>query len=107
MGEAVVQRDERGRIAMITIHFDRMSNDTRSSVIYMLRAVAESLREYLHVDPESSFEDRAFVSVDRSDQYLDREIDAVLATAVYGLRIVEREHPDELIVHDASVEVEV
>lgn len=107
MGEAVVQRDERGRIAMITIQVDRMSDEAASSVMCMLRAVAESLREYLHVDPESSFEDHAFVSVDRSDQYLDREIDAVLATAVYGLRIVEREHPDELIVHDATVGVEV
>ena len=108
MGEAVVQRDERGRIAMMTIQSDGMSDEARVSVMCMLRAVAESLRDYLHVDPESSFdEDRALVSVNRTDQHLDREINAVLATAVQALRIVEREHPDELIVHDVAVEVEV
>ena len=84
-----------------------MSAPAKASAMNLLRAVAESLTEYLHVTVESSFSDETYLEIDRRDQHLDREIDAVLATMGSGLRIVEREYPAELMVHDATVGVEV
>jgi uncharacterized protein (DUF2236 family) len=107
VGEAVIQRDERGRIVGLTIQASGMSESARVSTTLLLRAVAESLTEYLHVAVESSFTDEMYLEIDRRDQHLDREIDAVLATMGSGLRIVEREFPAELMVHDAVVGVEV
>jgi uncharacterized protein YsxB (DUF464 family) len=84
-----------------------MSASAKASAAILLRAVAESLTEYLHVAVESSFEDEFSLEVDRRDQYLDREIDAVLATMRSGLRLVARDYPAELMVHEATVGVEV
>ena len=107
MGEAVIQRDERRRIVGLTIQSGGMSTPARASAVTLLRAVAESLTDYLHVTVESSFADEMYLEIDRGDQHLDREIDAVLATMGSGLRIVEREYPAELMVHDVTVGVEV
>lgn len=107
MGEALIQRDERGRVIGLTMQVDGMSALARATATNLLRAVAESLAEYLHVAVESSFADEMCLEIDRSDQHLDREIDAVLATMGSGLRIMEREYPTELMVRDAAVGVEV
>lgn len=107
MGEAVIQRDERGRIVGLTMRADGMSALAKASAANLLRAVAESLTDYLHVAVESSFEDELILEIDRRDQHLDREIDAILATMGSGLRLVERDYPAELIVRDATVGVEV
>ncbi|MBU1049025.1 hypothetical protein KKG90_03260 [Candidatus Bipolaricaulota bacterium] len=107
MGEAVIQRDERGRVVGVTMQADGMSALAKASAATLLRAVALSLSEYLHVAVESSFEDELSLEVDRRDQYLDREIDAVLATMRSGLRLVERDYPAELMVHEATVGVKV
>ena len=107
MGEAIIQRDERGRIVGLTMQPDGMSALAKASATNLLRAVAESLTDYLHVVVECSFEDEMYLEIDRSDQHLDREIDAILSTMGRGLRLVERENPDELIVSDAAVGVEV
>lgn len=107
MGEAVIQRDERGRVVGVVMQADGMSASARASATTLLRAVAESLSEYLHVAVASTFEDELSLEVDRRDQYLDREIDAVLATMRSGLRLVERDYPAELMVHEATVGVEV
>jgi len=107
VGEAIIQRDERKRIVGLTIQADEMSSPAKASATILLRAVAESLADYLHVTVESSFGDEMFLEIDRSGQHLDREIDAVLAAMGSGLRIVEREYPAELVVHDATVGVEV
>ena len=107
MGEAVIQQDERGRVIGVTMQADGMSASAKASAAILLRAVAESLTEYLHVAVESSFEDGLSLEVDRRDQYLDREIDAVLATMRSGLRLVARDYPAELMVHEATVGVEV
>jgi len=107
VGEAAIQRDERGRIVGLTLQADGMSPPAKAAATNLLRAVAESLTDYLHVAVESSFADEMYLEIDRSDQHLDREIDAVLATMGSGLRIVEREYPAELMVHDATVGVEV
>jgi len=107
VGEAVIQRDERGRITGLTMQAEGMSAPAKAVATNLLRAVSESLTEYLHVTVESSFEDEMYLEIDRRDQHLDREIDAILATMGKGLRLVEREYPTELMVHDATVEVEV
>ena len=107
MGEAVIQRDERGRIVGLTMQAEGMSASAKASATNLLRAVAESLTDYLHVTVGCSFEDEMYLEIDRSDQHVDREIDAILATMGSGLRLVEREYPDELIVRDAAVGVEV
>ncbi len=107
MGEAVIQRDERGHIVGLTMQADGMSAPAKATAMNLLRAVSESLTDYLHVTVASSFEDEIYLEIDRSDQHLDREIDAILATMGKGLRLVEREYPTELMVHDATVGVEV
>ena len=107
MGEVVIQRDERGRIVGLTMQAEGMSPSAKASATNLLRAVTESLTDYLHVTVESSFEDEMYLEIDRSDQHVDREIDAILATMGSGLRLVEREYPDELMVRDATVGVEV
>jgi len=107
VGEVVIQRDERGRIVGLTMQAEGMSAPAKASATNLLRAVAESLTDYLHVTVESSFTDEVYLEIDRSDQHLDREIDAIFATMGSGLRLVEREYPDELMVRDATVGVEV
>jgi hypothetical protein len=84
-----------------------MSEPARRKTTYLLRSVSEALSEYLHVPVESSFDEDMNLAIDRGDQHLDREIDAILATVGSGLRIVEREYPAELMVKDATVGVEV
>lgn len=106
MGEAVIQRDERERIVGLTLQTDGMSSLAKASATILLRAVVESLTDYLHVVVEVSFGDQMLLAINRSDQHLDREIDAILATMGSGLRLVEREYPTELMVHDAAVGVE-
>ena len=48
-----------------------------------------------------------YIAVDRSDPHLTREVDAVLEMLAIGFRLLERDCPDDLIVHDAAVGVEV
>jgi len=107
MGEAVIQRDERHRVIGLTVQADGMSVPAKTSAIHLLQAVAMSLEEYLHVPVEAAFSDEIFIEIDRSDPHLDREIDAILETMRNGLRIVEREYPSDLVVHEATVGVEV
>ncbi len=107
MGDIIIQRDERGRIVELTFCPEGMAEPAHTSALHLMRAVVECLREYLHVEVGATFGEHVSIEIDRRDQYLDREIDAVLVTAVHGLRIVEREFPAELIVNDASVAAEV
>jgi len=107
VGEAVIHRDERGRVVGVSMQAEGMSASVKASTTTLLRAVAESLAEYLHVSVEMSFSDDMSLEVDRRNQYLDREIDAILATMRSGLRLVERDYPAELMVHEATVGVEV
>lgn len=107
MGEVIIQRDARERIIGLTMQVGGMSTPAKASAINLLRAVVESLSDYLHVTVEYSFSDEMYLEIDRNDQHLDREIDAILATMGSGLRLIEREYPDELIIHDAKVSVGV
>ena len=45
--------------------------------------------------------------MDRSDPFLDRELDAILETMVLGLKALERDRPGRLVVHEAGMDVKV
>ena len=76
-------------------------------VVLLLRAASASLSEYLHVALESAFSDEMYLAVDRSDPHLDRELDAVLETVILGFRLIEKEYPEDVVVHEATEGVEV
>ena len=107
MGEIVVQRDDRGRIVGLVMRDLEEGSVATSSSQHFLQAVSESLTQYLHVPAETSLTDEAFLSIDRKDAHLDRELDAVLETLVIGFRMLEKEYPSDLVVHEATVGVEV
>lgn len=106
MGEALIHRDERGRIVGLSLRDVTPSTSAGASAGHFVQAVAASFSEYLHV-PVAAAEGDAEFTIDRSDTHLNREIDAILETLVIGLRMLEREHPADLVVHDAKVGVEV
>lgn len=107
MIEVVIQRDDRGRVLGLVARGVDVPSVVGSSALHFLAAVSDSLTQYLHVPVEVSLSGEAFLTVDRSDVHLDRELDAVLETLVIGYRMLERSNPTELAVHEASVGVEV
>jgi len=106
VGEAVIHRDDRGRVVGVTYR-DVGGSTAGMSANRFLLAVSASLSEYLHVPVAGAGEVDADFTIDRSDMHLDREIDAILETLVIGLRMLEREHPSDLVVQEATVGVEV
>lgn len=107
MGEALIHRDDRGRIVGLTLRGIEPSTVAGTTAGHFLQAVAAVLVEYLHVPAGGSVAEGAEFTIDRSDTHLDREIDAILETLAIGLRMLEREYPADLVVHEASVEVKV
>ena len=78
-----------------------------TSTLHLLQAVTASLSEYLHVPVITSGKDETHILITRTDQHLDRELDAVLETLVIGLRMLEKEYSAELLVHEATIGVNV
>jgi hypothetical protein len=108
VGEALIHRDDRGRIVGLTLRDVGSSTVAGTSANHILQAASASLLGYLHVPVGGAAEvDDAGLTIDRSDAHLDREIDAVLETLVIGLRMLEREYPSDLVVQEATVGVEV
>jgi len=109
VGEALIHRDDRGRIVGLTLRDLGPSTVAGTSANHLLQAASASLSEYLHVPVAGADEVDADFTIDRSDMHLDREIDAVLETLIIGLRMLEREYPSDLVVQDqeATVRVEV
>ena len=102
-----MQRDETNRIVGFVTR--GLSSETLPGigVFQLLRAGSAALADYLHVQSESSLSDEMYLTVDRSDPHLARELDAVLETLAVGFRLLERDCPGDLVVHDAAVGVEV
>jgi uncharacterized protein YsxB (DUF464 family) len=107
VGEALIHRDDRGRIVGVTLRDVGSSTVAGTSANHFLQASSASLMGYLHVPVAGASEVDADFTIDRSDTHLDREIDAVLETLVIGLRMLEREYPSDLVVQEATVGVEV
>lgn len=101
MGEKIVlHRDANGRIVGVSMaDVDPTSISGTCSTI-LLRAAAETLREYIHVAVDQPSDKE--LSIDRADVHLDREIDAILETLHIGLLIVEKEYPSELAISEAE-----
>ena len=107
MGEVLVQRDETNRIVGFVARGLSPETLPGIGVFQLLRAGSAALTDYLHVPTESSLSEEMYLAVDRSDPHLARELDAVLETLATGFRLLERDCPDDLVVHDAAVGVEV
>ena len=107
MGEAVIHRDDRGRVVGVALRDVEPSTMAGASANSFVGAVAASLSEYLHAPIIGAEVGDAGITVDRSDTHLDREIDAILETLVIGLKMLERQHPADLVVQDATIGVEV
>jgi len=107
VGEAIIHRDDRGRIVGLTLHNVGPSTVAGTSAGHFVRAASATLSEYLHVPVAAGHEMEGDLTIDRSDTHLDREIDAVLETLVIGLRMLEQEYPADLVVQEATVGIEV
>lgn len=85
MVSAVVERDEEGRVQTVTLDGDGSPEELAAAAL--VEASILGLREYLHLDPAVTRDGRVIrFEVDRSDFFLDREVDAVVETMVRGLR---------------------
>jgi len=107
VGEAEIHRDERGRVVGLTLRDTAPGTIAGAGANYLLAAASTALAEYLHAPVAADGAVAPSLVVDRSDAHLDREIDAVLETLVIGLRMVERDHPSEFAIQEATIGVEV
>ncbi|QAA76573.1 MAG: hypothetical protein BIP78_0807 [Candidatus Bipolaricaulis sibiricus] len=106
MVEVVIDRDEEGRVQTVTLHSDESAEGLAAEAL--VEAPILGLRDYLHLDPEVSKEGRAVrFRVDRSDFFLDREIDAVIETMVLGLRFLASARPGRVTVHEVGEGIKV
>lgn len=104
MVEAVIERDEDGRVHTVTLHGEETPEGRVATAL--VEAPVLGLREYLHLDPEITREGNAFrLIVDRSDFFLDREVDAVMETMVLGLRSLAR--AGHIVVREVGESVKV
>lgn len=107
MVDVTIERDTDGRIQAITLQGGEESSEGLAASI-LVDASLLTLRDYLHLAPEVKVEGAGRqVLVDRTDLFLDREIDAVLEVVVRGLRALKRRRPECLELRDASMDVKV
>jgi uncharacterized protein YsxB (DUF464 family) len=107
VGEILIKRDERHRILGLTGRGLRDQDMATTSARHFLEAAVGSMTEYLHLHPVYTTGEPVHLTVDRSDPHLDRENDAIMETLLMGLRLLEKAYPDELVVHEAEVEIQV
>lgn len=106
MVEVVVERDEEDRVQTVTLHGDESAEGLSAGAL--VEASILGLRDYLHLDPEVVRDGNQLrFRVDRSDFFLDREIDAVVETMVLGLRSLSRARDGRIIVHEVGESVKV
>lgn len=107
MGEVTVRRDAKNRVIGVAVCGMNPQTVGGSSAGHLLQAVTASLTDYLHVPVEAKAGADWVLAVDRSDSYLDRELDAVLETLVIGLKMLERDAAADWVIHEAQVGIEV
>ncbi|MFO8034621.1 MAG: hypothetical protein R6U88_05625 [Candidatus Bipolaricaulota bacterium] len=105
--DVTIERDSDGRIQAITVHGGEETAEGLAASV-LVDASLLTLREYLHLAPGVKVESggRQMV-IDRSDLFLDREIDAVLEVVLRGLRTLKQQRPESLELRDASMDVKV
>ncbi len=107
MVDVAIERDSDGRIQAITVHGGEDTAEGLAASVLVDGSLL-TLREYLHLAPEVKVEsDSRHVVIDRSDMFLDREIDAVLEVVLRGLRTLQRRRPDMLELRDVSLDIKV
>ncbi|HHE48148.1 MAG TPA: hypothetical protein ENL11_04375 [Candidatus Acetothermia bacterium] len=106
MVEVLIERDEEGRVQSVSLRGDESPEGLAAAVL--VEAPVLGMRHYLHLAPEAYREGETFrFRVDRSDIFLDRELDAILETMVFGLRSLERDRPDRVAVREIGLDVKV
>ena len=107
MGEIIVQRDEQNRVLSLTCIGLEEGTVVSTTSLYFLQAAVASMNEYLHVTPEFSVGEEIDLNIKRGDFHLNREIDAILETLVIGLKLLSKEYPDDLVVNEATIGIQV
>ncbi len=107
MLDVMIERDNEGRIQAIALQGEEETAEGLAASV-LIDASLVTLRDYLHLGPEVKVEeDRRQMVIDRTDLFLDREIDAVLEVVLQGLRTLKRRRPDGLELRDVDMDVKV
>jgi uncharacterized protein YsxB (DUF464 family) len=106
MVEVRIERDEEGRIRAVSLKGNGGAEGL--AAMALVEAPLLGMRYYLHLSPEASrADDGLSYTVDRSDPFLDRELDAILETMLLGLRALERDRPGSIVVREVGLDVKV
>jgi len=106
MAELVLERDEEGRVYALRLRGDETAAGLAAEVL--VDASLRTLRNYLHLAPQVQLDrGEMCVTVDRSDPFLDREVDAVVEMLVWGVRALKERQPEEFAFQDATPQVKV
>ncbi len=104
MVEVLIERDEEGRVQVVTLYGDDSPEGLAAAAL--VEAPVLGMKNYLHLDPEVSREGTVLrYRVDRSDIFLDRELDAILETMVLGLRALAQDRPGKVAVREVGLDV--
>ncbi|MCS7217045.1 MAG: hypothetical protein N2507_02045 [Candidatus Bipolaricaulota bacterium] len=104
MVEVLIERDEEGRVQVVTLYGDDSPEGLAAAVL--VEAPVLGMKHYLHLDPEVSREGTVLrYRVDRSDLFLDRELDAILETMVLGLKALSQDRPGKVAVREVGLDV--
>jgi len=109
MIEISIYRDDEGRIQEITQSSSSMatSAETAQGVSLLLRTAASGLQDYLKLNPQLTGDAGSFRCRVERDSLLNREIDAILETALLGLKELEESYVEQLEVREIAVPVKV
>ena len=100
----MIERDEEGRVQVVTLYGDDSPEGLAAAML--VEAPVLGMKHYLHLDPEVSREGSVLrYRVDRSDIFLDRELDAILETMVLGLRALAQDRPGKVAVREVGLDV--
>lgn len=104
MVEVLIERDDEGRVQVVTLYADDSPEGLAATML--VEAPIWGMQNYLHLAPEMSREGSVLrFRVDRSDLFLDREIDAVMETMVLGLRALAQDRPGKVAVREVGLDV--
>lgn len=104
MVEILIERDDEGRVQVVTLYGDDSPEGLAAAML--VEAPILAMKNYLHLDPEVSHEGSVLrFRVDRSDLFLDREIDAIMEAMVLGLRSLAQDRPGKVAVREVGLDV--
>lgn len=107
MAEILIHRDENSRIVGLVVRDTEAASEAIAGVDRFLRAVVAAMNDYLHVHAEFRAGAEWHLEIDRADQHLSREIDAILETLLIGLNMLAEEFPADLALRETGLGVQV